>query len=151
MALLIFDTNLVFPRFFKLYVVWINVELLYVFGNVFPNLLIFSVFGLEFFYFQEKTWLKCLKLCTFHSDRFSQDVLSKLKNKETIKNVLFYPVPCWDERDHPFDFRLFSKQIQVHLPNVELVYIKHMLVLNFRLESSRCVHFSLLKNTFFAT
>ena len=101
----------------------------------------FQFLGMSSFIFKKKLDLNVLNCARFHSDRFSQDVLSKLKNKETIKNVLFYPVPCWDERDHPFDFRLFSKQIQVHLPNVELVYIKHMLVLNFRLESSRCVHF----------
>jgi len=68
--------------------------------------------------------------------RFSQEVLSKLKHKTSIKNVHFYPPTTDIEKHRPFDFKLFSKQLQVHLPNVEVLYLRHMRVINFMIEST---------------
>jgi len=76
-------------------------------------------------------------------DRFLGRVLEELKYKATINIVWFYPAGGWSEKDRPFNFVKFSEQLAEHLPKCEHLYLQHMLVTNFRIESNTIKNLSL--------
>jgi len=77
-------------------------------------------------------------------ERFLENVLKELKYKDTIKIMHFYPVGGCSKEDHPFDFAKFSEQLAEYLPKCEHLYVQHMLVTNFRIESTTIKSLSLI-------
>jgi len=77
------------------------------------------------------------------STKFETEVLKKLANAGTIKNVYLYPVPGWSESDPLFDFSGFSKLFEQYLEKAEHLLIQHMRIKNLELRGIpqlRCLH-----------
>jgi len=74
-------------------------------------------------------------------ERFLERVLKELKYKDTIKIMHFYDLR---EEGLPFNFAKFSEQLAEYLPKCEHLYVRYMLITNFRIESITIKNLSLI-------